>query len=165
MATDLEAEVRKCRVCKKGLPLDRFYTDTGTGGRRRLRTKCKTCTQNQIRDASSLTYQTFLAKVYSSSKHARRKGGFVWEITLQDIVDLWEEQNGRCAVTSLVMTHHRDGTGHKDFNASIDRLNPNIGYTRDNIRLVCYAVNIMRHRMDESEFYFWIKSIYENSCD
>ena len=165
MATDLEAEVRKCRVCKKQLPLDRFYTDPGTGGRSRLRTKCKTCTQNQIRDASSLTYQAFLAKVYSSSKHARLKGGFVWEITLRDIVDLWEEQNGRCAVTNLVMTHHRDGTGHKDFNASIDRLNPNIGYTRDNIRLVCYAVNIMRHRMDESEFYFWIKSIYENSCD
>jgi len=63
------------------------------------------------------------------------------------------------------MTHHRDGSGHKDFNASVDRINPRIGYTVDNIRLVCYAVNIMKHKMDEGEFYFWIKSVYEKSCD
>lgn len=153
-----------CRVCKQRMPLDRFYIDrlpTGT----RPRSKCKTCTQQKLRGASSLTYQNFLSKVYSSSKHARTKAGFTWEITVQDIVDLWERQNGRCAATNLVMTHHRDGTGHKDFNASIDRINPAIGYTADNIRLVCFAVNIMKHRMDESEFYFWIKSIYENSCD
>lgn len=165
MAPDPEAKMRECRVCKKKLPEDRFYKDPRVGSTNGLRTKCKTCTQQQLRGASSLTYQTFLAKVYSSSKHARTKAGFTWEITVQDIVDLWEEQGGRCAVTNLIMTHHRDGTGHKDFNASIDRINPTVGYTADNIRLVCYAVNIMRHRMDESEFYFWIKSIYENSCD
>lgn len=165
MAPDPEAETRECKVCKKKLPLDRFYLEPRMGGKSAPRAKCKTCTQQRLRDASSLTYQAFLTKVYSGAKHVRKKTGFTWEITVQDVVDLWEEQNGRCAVSNLIMTHHRDGTGHKDFNASIDRINPTLGYTPENIRLVCYAVNIMRHRMDEAEFYFWIKSIYENSCD
>lgn len=165
MAKAEKSKTQECRICKQQLPLDRFYLDPKTDGTLYPRTKCKTCTQAHSRETGNLSYRAFLAKVHSSSKHARTKAGFTWEIDIDDLVNLWEEQGGRCAVTNLIMTHHRDGTGHKDFNASIDRLNPNIGYTVDNVRLVCYAVNIMRHRMDEAEFYFWIKSIYENSCD
>ena len=165
MTTDSNNEdLYYCRVCKQHMPLKRFYTDKVTSGIK-PRSKCKTCTQATTRDNSSANYHAFLARLHSSSKHVRVKAGFTWEINVQDLVDLWEAQNGRCEATGLVMTHHRDGSGHKDFNASLDRINPRIGYTVDNIRLVCFAVNIMKHKMDEGEFYFWVKSVYEKSCD
>ena len=154
-----------CRICKKHLPIDRFYSDKLVSGKKTPRSKCKTCTQISARELNSSNYRQFLNKLHSSSKHVRVKAGFSWEIQAGDLIDLWEAQNGRCAATGLVMTHHRDGSGHKDFNASLDRINPRIGYTVDNIRLVCYAVNIMKHKMDEGEFYFWVKSVYEKSCD
>lgn len=159
------SNLRTCRICKKDLPLDRFYMDMRATGERQYRTKCKTCTQAEDKAKISETYQGYLGRLHGSSKHARKKQGYVWEITIEDVIALWEEQEGRCSVTGLVMTHHRDGSGHKDFNASIDRLNIKVGYTRDNIRLVCYAVNIMRGSLDLSEFYFWIKTAYLHSCD
>ena len=164
MTADNDENLYYCRVCKQQLTLDRFYTDRLVSGTK-PRTKCKTCTQIHAREHGSSNYRAFLTKLHSSSKHVRVKAGFTWEITVDDLVDLWEAQNGRCVATGLVMAHHRDGSGHKDFNASIDRINPRIGYTIDNIRLVCYAVNIMKHKMDEGEFYFLIKSVYEKSCD
>ena len=164
MTADNDGDLHYCRVCKQHLTIDRFYADKLASGMK-PRTKCKTCTQIHAREHGSSNYRAFLTKLHSSSKHVRVKAGFTWEITVDDLVDLWEAQNGRCVATGLVMTHHRDGSGHKDFNASIDRLNPRIGYTTDNIRLVCYAVNIMKHKMDEGEFYFWVKSVYEKSCD
>jgi hypothetical protein len=165
MTTDSNNEdLYYCRVCKQHMPLKRFYTDKTTSGIK-PRSKCKTCTQATARENGSSNYRAFLTKLHASSKHVRVKAGFTWEINVQDLIDLWEAQNGRCEATGLVMTHHRDGSGHKDFNASVDRINPRIGYTVDNIRLVCYAVNIMKKKMDEGEFYFWIKSVYEKSCD
>lgn len=104
-------------------------------------------------------------RVGYSLKHARQKQGIEWEITSEDLADLWEQQGGRCAISNLIMTHHRDGSGNKAFNASIDRINPEVGYLKQNVQLVCYTVNILKHNLSPDEFFFWIKSIYEHSCD
>lgn len=165
MSKDTQPETQYCITCKRDLPIERFYLDMRRNGVWSPRKKCKTCTQASDKAAISNTYKTYLARLLASSKHARMKQGYEWEITVQDLVDLWEKQDGRCSVSGVVMTHHRDGSGHKNFNASIDRLNISIGYTPDNIRLVCFAVNIMRGSLNLSEFYFWVKSTYLHSCD
>lgn len=63
------------------------------------------------------------------------------------------------------MTHHVDGRGTKDFNASIDRINPDLGYTPQNIQLVTYRVNIMRHTLSVDMFWWWVKNIHDTSID
>ena len=63
------------------------------------------------------------------------------------------------------MTHHVDGRGAKEFNASIDRVNPDKGYTPQNIQLVAYRVNIMRHTLSMDMFWWWVKNIHDASID
>ena len=63
------------------------------------------------------------------------------------------------------MTHHVDGRGTKEFNASIDRINPDLGYAPQNIQLVAYRVNIMRHTLSVDMFWWWVKNIHDTSID
>ena len=63
--------------------------------------------------------------------------------TEQDILDLWEECDGRCAVTGQEFTDERVGTGQakRAFAPSLDRIDPEDGYHQANCRLVMAAVN------------------------
>ena len=62
----------------------------------------------------------------------------------------------------MKMTHHRDGSGKKiATNVSIDRINNKKGYTKNNVRLVCWCVNKMKHTMSDDELMLWVNRIYD----
>jgi hypothetical protein len=64
------------------------------------------------------------------------------------------------------MTHQRGGKSadgkKRDFNASIDRIDPAGGYTPINVQLVSTRVNTMKHTLTEDMFRWWIRTIYEH---
>ncbi len=77
-------------------------------------------------------------------------------------MDLWNTQQGKCAKTGITMTHLK-GSGKVDTNVSVDRIDNNIKeYNKDNIQLVCYRYNIMKHEMDEPSLAFWCKTILQH---
>ena len=43
----------------------------------------------------------------------------------------------------------------------IDRVDSNIGYTKDNSVSCCKYCNFAKHTMSEDDFYIWIKRVYE----
>ena len=47
------------------------------------------------------------------------------------------------------------------FKASLDRIDPTKGYTEDNVRWVCWAVNQMKSDKTEAEFGFWVTTLYK----
>jgi len=79
---------------------------------------------------------------------------------------MWETQDGRCALSGVLMTHHRDGAlgdgKQKDLNASIDRVNPQGPYSRENVQLAAARVNIMKHTLGEEMFIWWVKNIHNH---
>lgn len=155
-------ETMACRVCAQVKPRSEF---SATDGGKYIKHKCRSCVQDANRRVYSGTYQQYLMRLGYSLKYARKKQGYEWEIESEDLIDLWQKQKGRCALTNVIMTHHRDGSGNKAFNASIDRINPEVAYRKDNLQLVCYTVNIIKGSLSPDEFFFWIKSIYEHACD
>jgi hypothetical protein len=72
--------------------------------------------------------KSYLQVLNTQLKSQRLKQGVQYDLTKEDVVDLWETQNGKCALSGVLMTHQRDGTygdrKKKEFNASIDRINP-----------------------------------------
>jgi len=106
---------------------------------------------------------TYLRHLYSHLKHSRYVGtkALTWEIEVEDVLSLWDKQEGRCALTGLLMTYHKDGNGKKDLNASIDRIDPEIWYVPNNIQLVCSRVNVLKHNLSEDLLYWWAKNIVE----
>tara|TARA_R100001377_G_scaffold69191_1_gene44481 strand:+ start:1093 stop:1560 length:468 start_codon:yes stop_codon:yes gene_type:complete len=133
------------------------------------RNHCTACRVQKQQKRQSATYESYLSTLYSNAKSANKQGKRTKErefsIAVSDLVELWQRQNGRCAISGAFLTHHKDGSGAKDFNASIDRVSNVKGYTTNNIQLVAYRINLMKHTLPEDMFYWWIKTIHDFSCD
>lgn len=110
------------------------------------------------------SHEVFLRNLHTKLKY-KRKRTHAWDLTAEELIELWDEQKGKCAVSGVALTHHLDGSGTKEFNASIDRLNNDKGYSRDNVRLVAYRINIMRHTLSTDMFWWWVKTVHDYSCD
>jgi len=152
---------KKCTSCKKELPLEEFSTKNDRGPV--YSKKCKPCTYAVRQKNASATPENYLTRLFSQLKYARNKDDSThkWDIELEDVLELWEKQKGRCALSGLIMTYHKDGSGRRDLNASIDRIDPDIDYLVTNIQLVCSRANIMKHVLKEDELYWWAKNIVE----
>ena len=130
-----------------------------------VRGVCRNCVTLQRSKKTSATPESYLRVLNVQLKSQRLKQGVQYDLTNEEVIDLWEAQNGKCSLSGVLMTHQRDGTygdrKQKDFNASIDRINPNGPYVRENVQLVAARVNTMKHTLSEDMFIWWIKNIYE----
>lgn len=114
------------------------------------------------------------AKYYENNKERRKELHKVWKRTLkgclsqklyhlkknkyevaiatQDLLDLWEKQEGKCAISHYLMTYAETGL----FGVSVDRIDSNKGYIRGNIQLVCQAINFAKNKYsNEKMLEFW----------
>ena len=139
-----------CITCLRELPFKEF---------RSTRNVCKECRSAQIAANKSSSPYAYIKGLFRSLKYSRK--AFDWEINCEYVETLWDKQEGKCALSGVFLTWQA-GEGRQDFNVSIDRKDPNKGYIIGNIQLVAQRVNIMKHTLGESEFYWWCKNITHN---
>ena len=146
--------MRHCRVCDKDLPIERFQ------GTRKV---CNACLYASRRANASKDHRVYLGIALSQAKKRSKKRGYDdFSLTLDELCDIWSRQDGKCALSGIIMTHHLDSIGaRKDFNASIDRIDPTKGYVRQNVQLVATRVNVLKSDLDESQLYWWVKALWE----
>lgn len=155
---------QECILCKTELPIDQFE-QYPSGKRRKNCSPCRMKHRSRRRHkVMGESHEAYLRNLHAKLKHTRKKT-HPWTLDPEDLLRLWELQKGRCAVSGIALTHHLDGTGTKDFNASIDRINNDKGYSSDNVRLVAYRINIMRHTLSTDMFWWWIKTVHDYTCD
>lgn len=82
-------------------------------------------------------------------------------LSVQDLLDVLEEQEYKCALSGVPLTCTLQKGFISKTNASIDQIIPNGGYTRDNIQLVCRALNCWRGDTNLSEFIEWCTKVAE----
>ena len=116
---------------------------------------------------SIVTYDNDIEKFFTEllngcKGRARRSKKFNFDLTLEQVLDLYEKQNHKCALSGLEMTTIK-GSGRLILNASIDRIDPGKDYSISNIRLVCNHVNMMRSNLSDEELLMFCKNIVENS--
>ena len=155
MTTDKE-----CITCGRAQTADHFQE---------RRNVCTACKVKKARARISESYESYLRNIYAQSKSTWRMGrrsvDMEFTITKEDVVGLWDKQEGRCAISGVFLTHHKDGSGTKEYNASIDRISGEKGYIYQNVQLVAYRINIMKHTLPEDMLYWWVKTIHDFSCD
>jgi hypothetical protein len=83
-------------------------------------------------------------------------------ISLDDVMSVYNKQEGLCALSGVEMTYNQFG-GKCPSNISIDRIDSSKGYRADNIQLVCSLVNTMKMQYTKEELVFWCKKIVENN--
>ncbi len=83
--------------------------------------------------------------------HNARKRTSDVTLTADDLVAIWREQQGKCALTGIAMTWSKGKI--LPASLSVDRIDQSVGYVAGNVRLVCYAVNCFRGRMSDDEMF------------
>ena len=82
-----------------------------------------------------------------------------FDVSLEFILHLWEEQGGVCALTGIKMVHK-----YKDLRSvSIDRIDSNKTYTNNNIQLVCKAINIGKNTHQQHEMIEFLVELRETT--
>lgn len=82
------------------------------------------------------------------AKRNARKNGYEFTLTNAILTELWERQEGRCALTGAELGYIGSGFSA----ASIDRIDPRRGYTADNIQWVCWRANDAKSAMTNDDF-------------
>jgi len=123
--------------------------------KRRERYATNEMVRNRIKERNSLTQEKYrgmqklspkvnLSRMASQAK--KREGG---DISTEFLLNMWIEQDGKCALTGLQMIW---GQGIVSaMNVSIDRIDQTRGYYKDNVRLVCWCANSFRQKMNDDQ--------------
>jgi CRISPR/Cas system Type II protein with McrA/HNH and RuvC-like nuclease domain len=89
-------------------------------------------------------------RIHAHKRQDKRKGrDWSNNLTLDDFLRLWQEQNGRCFYTGLEMTIGQKGS---KVEVSIDRLECSKPHTADNCVLACASLNFGRGDKPVKEF-------------
>lgn len=85
----------------------------------------------------------------------------VIDVDVPYLIDLYVTQNGKCAVTGILMNLEKGrGKGTSD-SPGLDRIDPDAGYTKGNVRWVLAAVNRFKGRMTDKEMKELAQAIIE----
>ena len=156
-----------CQHCNQIKPLDCFVkSPTSEDGRRNCCRACKNAEERQWKkDHSELAksrhdryYFTLKGclekKVYDSVRRAKQYD-LQCDITLDSMLDLYKQQDGRCLLTNIPLQYDKDASvvgTFKPYSISIDRIDSGKGYRQDNVRLVCLAVNFALNEFGDQVF-------------
>lgn len=154
-----EHHERACVGCHRSLPVEDFPSrGDGTHAYR-----CGSCEVARRRKHCGKNLDSHLRLMIRESKYRAKKGLIGWHLSLDDLKEMWRDQDGRCAVSGMPLTHHRRGGAERSTtNASLDRIDPRGDYTADNTHLVCAGVNLMRRHLELDEFLVWCRQIADH---
>lgn len=165
-----------CNTCKIIKPITEFYTKGNMG-----RNKCKQCyvtvcsndgCNNRATGGLPCT-ECYRKKRGTKKKHLKIVGMKQWlsgclastrhcskarkarhyklkenNLTIEFLMDLYDKQDGKCFVSRMQLASE-----YKNIrSASIDRIDPEVGYLQDNVVLTCQWVNMGRNRCPLEEF-------------
>ena len=87
----------------------------------------------------------------------RAKEGKTFNLKLEDLKNVWDSQKGRCAILNhkLKLPEWNLKNKNPNYLASVDRIDSNKGYIKNNIRFVCLTINYAKNKFTDdllSEF-------------
>ena len=104
--------------------------------------------------------KNWIAGIYKSAKRRALLKGVEFNIDKDDIQDLADRSGMKCEVTGIKFSWNKpDKCRIAPYLPSLDRIEPSIGYTKSNIRLVCWAANIALSDWGDEVFINICKSV------
>jgi hypothetical protein len=85
-------------------------------------------------------YRKRLRTALRQARDRAAQRNWAFDLDEEFLVNLAATQNRRCAVSGIEFSH--GARGRHPFVISLDRIDAKKGYTKDNVRLVCFIVNI-----------------------
>ena len=144
---------KECSYCKMIKPVQFFkkqiiYVDGYSS-------QCKKC-QYEICTDSRKAYElkNWEKRLFL---HAKKHSKYDFDIDEQFVLELYEKQNGKCFWFNVDLKPSNEAK--YPWQPSLDRLDREKGYTRDNVVLACYTANIGRNTSNEATFSLFVEDL------
>jgi len=104
-------------------------------------------------------YKELPSKRWWIIKKRAKSRNLKMNISKDYILDLFKKQNKKCALSGLDLTldYNLENT------ASLDRIDSNEGYIKDNVQWIHKKINKMKMELDQQEFISFCKLITQNN--
>lgn len=136
---------RKCLVCSTKFSLL-------SGPKERLYCSAE-CSQKArwVRESSSI--RGTLLKILKNAKYRAEYKNVPFDIDLNYLLDLWSKQSGKCSLTGFSFElGPSPKKGYAKRNAvSLDRLQPELGYIKGNVRFITYQANCAKGSFSDED--------------
>lgn len=117
----------------------------------RLGKLCKGCSNKQVSNCHRGWHRGVRISWFNQFKAGAETRKLEWTLTLDDVANIYENQNGLCALTDESILFPETGHPYKAL-ASIDRIDSSKGYVLDNVQLVTRQVNMMKQSYSQELF-------------
>lgn len=105
-----------------------------------------------------ITHEHIPAYLWGSVCGRAKADGYDFDLDRDFLWELYQKQDGRCALSGWPIKFAQE---NKDNTCSIDRIDSNKGYTKDNVQLTHKIVNRCKLNCPEEFFYAICKSVAE----
>ncbi len=99
---------------------------------------------------------------YSEIKRQAKKRKKEFNISIEYLWNLYEEQDKKCALSGLPIIFGRNGH-RNETSASLDRIDNDKGYIKDNVRWVLKDINMIRGKYDNGYFIKLCHAVADNN--
>ena len=144
------AATKTCFKCKETKDLSLFFKHNQTTDG--YHSWCKTCCKegnNRSREKVNATIEGRAKVFLQNAKKSAAKRKQEFNLTVEDIVKFWKDQNETCPYTGRKMTLKAGQLN----TVSIERIDSSVGYIPSNTVLVCQAVNRMKSDFNFEDFF------------
>ena len=154
----------RCECCKKWKNKTDNFRHYSDGS---IIMRCNDC-EKEKRQIKYINYtqHDYINNIVKLAKkrHSKRiKNGRIFKsdfnITTKDIYDLINKQKNKCVYTGVNMLWK---TNSGDFRGSLDRIDSNETYCKNNIQLVCFWANISKNNSTHGDFIKYCKMVAEH---
>lgn len=153
--------IKRCSICKAEKSTLLFHQSNRS--RDGCQHRCIECSKALDRKRRSCL-SPFLRRMVVSARTRANKTGKACDITFEEIRELWNHQNGRCALSGTKMTHDPTPdlrSAQRRNNVSIDRIDSSKGYVSGNVHLVTSQINLMKLDYSVEEFVDACTAVHE----
>ena len=95
----------------------------------------------------------------SKSLTRARSKGMEATLTIGEVLHILHDQGGKCAVSGLPFYIDATDSRRRPYTPSLDRIDPSLGYTKENVRIVCSIVNIAINDFAINEFEMMCRAV------
>lgn len=92
---------------------------------------------------------------YTKLKRSAKTRGYEFNLSLEELWQLFQDQKQTCAITGDYITHISD--------ASLDRIDSTKGYVKGNVQWVTKQANVSKHVMSMEELYEFCKKVLRHA--
>lgn len=143
-----EIDGGSCSLCRKEYLKN--YRQANKERLRQLNRNWRNNNKEYYKQVKYAYYCSLTGRLQELNRSAKRRAvqrKLEFDLTVDFLNQLWEIQNGKCAITGLdlIIPQERNDGKASPFSPSIDRIDIKKGYTTNNVRIVCYIVNCSLH--------------------